>query len=228
MVFYDAVGPSANHPSSINQDKEYSMLRIILAITLLFGGSQVFAADGAGRLKAFLNGLHTLRADFVQSVTIPDGRRDLTSRGTFYLSRPARFRWNYDDPAGQMVVADGGRVWLYDAELLQVSHQDQADALRGTPALLLSDTAPIDKHFELIELGPRLGLEWLELIPRGEVSEITKVLVAFNGEKLERLEMIDSFGQVTRFAFSNLERNPTLDEDLFRFDPPSEADILGH
>ena len=42
-------------------------------------------------------------------------------------------------PEVELVVADGGRVWLYDADLLQVSHQAQADALRGTPALLLHE-----------------------------------------------------------------------------------------
>ncbi len=203
------------------------MLRILLIVGLLWAGSPAFAADAAARLNAFLLGLQTLQADFVQTVTVPNGQATLTSHGTFFLSRPARFRWNYTQPAGQQVVADGSRVWLYDAELLQVSHQAQDDALRGTPALLLSDTAPIDEHFELIELGQRVGLQWLELIPRGEASEITKVLVAFDGENLERLEMIDGFGQVTRFAFSNLQRNPELTEDLFRFDPPPEADILG-
>jgi len=204
------------------------MFRWLLIIGLLWTGNAASAPDGADRLESFLGGLHTLQADFVQTVVVPDGQQELTSRGTFYLSRPSRFRWSYSSPEGQLVVADGDRVWLYDADLLQVSHQDQDDALRGTPALLLSDTSPIDKHFETIELGPRIGLEWLELIPRGENSEITKVLVAFDGDTLERLEMIDSFGQVTRFFFTKLQRNPQLADELFRFNPPPEADILGH
>jgi outer membrane lipoprotein carrier protein len=203
------------------------MIRSIIAACLMWTCGLAYAAEGIDRLRAFLEGLQTLRADFVQTVTAAGGLQAQSSRGSFYLNRPARFRWAYTEPEGQLVVADGERVWLYDADLQQVSHQSQSDALRGTPALLLSDTGPIDKHFELIELGQRLGLQWLELIPRGEASEIIKVLVAFDGENLVRLEMIDSFGQVTRFAFDNLQRNPQLDDALFRFDPPPEADILG-
>lgn len=204
------------------------MPRILMLFGLFWAATLTQAADGGKRLEAFLDGLHTLQADFVQTVVTADGGAPLASRGTLYLSRPGRFRWSYLEPAGQLVVADGDRVWLYDADLLQVSHQAQEDALRGTPALLLSDTGPIERHFELVQLGERAGLEWLELIPRGENSEITKVLVAFDGQQLERLEMVDGLGQVTRFRFSHLQRNPTLADELFRFDPPPEADLLGH
>jgi len=183
--------------------------------------------DAANPLVRFLDGLQTFQADFVQTAISAGHSAVRTSQGTFYLSRPGRFRWNYSDPAGQEVVADGSRVWLYDPELVQVSHQAQKEALRGTPALLLSDTAPIERHFEVVDLGMRAGLDWIELIPRADNSEITKVEVAFDGQKLDRLEMIDNFGQITRFLFRHVQRNPKLPQGLFRFDPPPEVDILG-
>ncbi len=200
--------------------------RIIAAVLIAVAGSAAAAQDG-NRLSRFLEGLHTLRADFLQTMATPGHAEGLASRGTLYLSRPGRFRWDYSEPAGQFVVADGSRVWLYDAELAQVSHQSQDEALRGTPALLLSDDGPIDRHFEVVDLGERVGLDWVELIPRAEDSEIVKVLVGFHADQLDRLEMIDSFGQVSRFRFRNVVRNPQLDPALFRFDPPPDVDILG-
>jgi outer membrane lipoprotein carrier protein len=99
-------------------------------------------------LVRFLDGLKTLQADFVQTVlTRGPGDNPRISRGTFYLSRPDHFRWSYTQPAGQVVVADGSRVWLYDPELSQVSNESQEEALRGTPAQVLSETGPIDRHF---------------------------------------------------------------------------------
>jgi outer membrane lipoprotein carrier protein len=204
------------------------MIRLLLAFSLAWLSAPLGAQEGADRLEAFLDGLNTLRADFEQ-IVVTTGQGDArVSRGTFYLQRPGRFRWSYEEPEGQLVVADGERVWLYDMELAQVSHRNQADALRGTPALLLSDTAPVDRHFEVVDLGQRLDMDWVELIPRGEASEVTKVLVAFNGDSLQRLEMVDSFGQVTRFVFSNTQRNPALKPSLFRFTPPSGVDLLSH
>jgi outer membrane lipoprotein carrier protein len=149
------------------------------------------------------------------------------SSGTLYLSRPSRFRWAYDQPAGQLVVADGDRVWLYDPELEQVSHQSQAEALRGTPALLLSDTGPIEEQFEVSAEEPHQGLDWVLLQPRAENSEIVKILVGFAGDQLADLEMLDHFGQLTRFRFRHVQRNPDLDPALFRYRPPPGLDILG-
>lgn len=199
---------------------------ILLGFTLMLGAMQAQASEGTNRLSEFLDGLTTFKANFDQTVATAGGPL-AASRGTFYLNRPGRFRWSYTQPEGQQVIADGNRVWLYDPELEQVSHQSQKDALRGTPALLLSDTGPLEEHFELVGLGSRIGLDWVELIPRAENSEITKVLLAFEGQRLDRLEMIDSFGQVTRFRFHNIERNPDLDPMLFVFVPPAGVDVLG-
>ncbi len=198
----------------------------IPALCLLLWGTLASAADGPQRLTRFLEDLNTLQAEFQQTVVSAGHDQAISSKGTFYLKRPGRFRWTYNEPEGQLVIADGGRVWLYDAELEQVSHQSQKQALRGTPALLLSGSGPVESHFEVVGLGSRIGLEWVELLPRGENSEITKVLVAFRGDQLDRLEMIDSFGQITRFHFADIQRNPELDPALFRFEPPPGIDML--
>jgi outer membrane lipoprotein-sorting protein len=38
--------------------------------------------------------------------------------------------------------------------------------------------------------------------------------------------LADGFGQTTQLTFSNVERNPKLDADAFRFTPPKGADVL--
>jgi outer membrane lipoprotein carrier protein len=201
---------------------------LLLGVCLGLVSVSVPAGIAENPLVRFLDGLKTLQADFAQTVLTPGAGDNLRiSRGTFYLSRPNHFRWSYTQPAGQVVVADGSRVWLYDPDLSQVSNESQEEALRGTPAQVLSDTGPVDRHFEIVDLGERAGLAWIEMIPRSKQSEIVKVLVAFDGERLERLEMIDTFGQITRFRFSHVERNPVLSPTLFRFDPPPDVDILG-
>lgn len=202
------------------------MYRKTLLLAVLMLAADLVAASGIDRLHHFLDGLHSMRADFEQSVATNKDERARYSKGTLYLERPGRFRWDYLDPAGQFVIADGSRVWLYDAELAQVSHQAQADALRGTPALLLSDTSPVETHFQVADLGVKEGLERVELTPKGEGSEVSRVQIAFEGERLDSFEMIDSFGQVTRFRFSHIQRNPKLEASLFRFTPPPGIDIL--
>jgi outer membrane lipoprotein carrier protein len=123
-------------------------------------------------------------------------------------------------------VADGDRIWLHDIELEQVSHRSQK-ALAGTPAQVLSDQAPITEHFQVNDLGEVDGLNWVELLPKGKESQFASLRLALINNSLQRIEMIDNFGQTTRFVFDNLQRNPSLEASLFTFKPPPLIDMIG-
>lgn len=208
--------------------------RLLAPLALLFGallsplwvGAVPPPASGSKQLHAFLEGLRTLRAEFAQTTFTPDGGSKVEAEGTFFLQRPGKFRWVYRKPTPQVIVADGSRVWLHDQALEQVSHQSQERALRGTPALVLSDTGPIDKHFTIRDLDPDEGRQRVELVPRATESEVARIELAFVGDRLDRVEMVDAFGQLTRIRFSQVQRNPVLDSALFEFRPPPGIDIL--
>jgi outer membrane lipoprotein carrier protein len=67
----------------------------------------------------------------------------------------------------------------------------------------------------------------LELLPRDEDAQFSSVRLALADNQLVRMEMSDNFGQITRFFFMNMQRNPTLDEALFNFTPPPLIDLIG-
>ena len=200
------------------------MKPLSLLLCLLWAGA--LQAAPVDHLRHFLDGLHTLEAEFDQRVTTADHGQVVRSHGILYLARPGRFRWAYDQPAEQLILADGDRVWMYDPELEQVSHQAQKDALKGTPALLLSDDGPVDRHFRVLDAGHRQGLDWVRLIPKTQDAVVKDLLLGFDGDRLVRLDMRDEFGQRTAFVFHHIRRNPPLDPALFRFEPPPEVDIL--
>ena len=194
----------------------------------LFGFAPVLqAANAETQLETFLSGLHTLQAEFRQTIQRPDEDTIYASNGIFYLKRPGQLRWEYEDPNTQVIVADGKRIWLHDLELDQVSHRSQKDALDGTPAQLLSDTGPINAHFNVTEAGEADGLDWVELRPKEKEAQFVRVRLGLSENQLHRMEMYDSFGQVTRFIFYNLQRNPTLADALFVFVPPPTVDVIG-
>ncbi|RDH86327.1 MAG: outer membrane lipoprotein carrier protein LolA [endosymbiont of Escarpia spicata] len=201
--------------------------RFLLLLALLFTPIAVQADEGSKQLQLFLKNLTTLQADFQQTLTTPELEGTFITNGTLYLNRPGRFRWEYAPPNEQIIVADGNRVWLHDVELEQVSHRSQHEALKGTPALLLSDTSPVDRHFDIRELGEKEGLVWVELLPKQKDVQFNSLRLGLIEHELRRMDMSDSFGQVTRFVFSNITRNTELQEELFIFDPPSGLDLIG-
>jgi len=188
----------------------------------------VASAGGKDRLQAFLSGVESFQARFDQSVFDTSQGQTRRLEGVFYLQRPGKFRWDYTEPKGQIVLADGKTVWLVEEDLKQAYQKPQSDALRGTPALLLTEQLKLEDHFEIADLGPSQDLEWVELVPRDPESQFTRILLAFKDNELRRMELADKFAQVTRFGFSDIKRNPRLDSKLFVYTPPRGTQLFEH
>jgi outer membrane lipoprotein carrier protein len=203
-------------------------LLTVLALSVLSVLSLAPAgAAGPGEvLKDYLTGLNTLSSDFEQVTFNADHSAMAESSGVLSIKRPGKFRWEYKKPGEQIIIADGKRVYVYDVELEQVSHQDQAKALAGTPALLLADGGPIDREFRVKDLPSADGMTWVELTPKAEDTEVQEIRIGFEGKELRSLIMEDSFGQMTRLLFAGTKRNTDLPDDLFRLKPNKATDIL--
>jgi len=204
------------------------ILAACLALPFPSHAEETPTTSGGQRIDRFLEGLHTLKAHFRQRVSNPDGLQESQSAGVFYLKRPNRLRWDYQTPFRQEIVADGARVWVLDSEIEQVSVKFQSQALAGTPALLLVGNQPAEHYFDILDLGALSdGLQWLHLRPKNaEESQFATILVGFEGDQLRALETTDKFNQITRFDFSEVERNPGLDPKLFVFSPPPGYDLF--
>jgi outer membrane lipoprotein carrier protein len=203
-----------------------SRQRFWFVVLLLIGFVGAVSADGASRIDAYLSDLTTLKANFEQYTFNADHTQMLEARGTLYLQRPGRFRWEYTSPTKQVIIADGQRVYLHDLDLKQVSHQNQDEALRGTPALLLANHEPVERHFEARAIDSEDGRDWVELIPKDRDTDVVRIEIGFGGDTLDSLIMQDSFGQETRLNFTGAQRNVTLKPDLFKVDQREVDDFL--
>jgi outer membrane lipoprotein carrier protein len=185
------------------------------------------SGDGADSLRRFLDDATTLRAEFRQSLYGPESAEPQVSEGVLMIKRPGRFRWEYTEPEGQLVVCDGDRVWMYDQDLAQVTVRPIDDTLRGTPAMLLSGQATLDETFEVIGSRQEDGLVWIDLRPLSGSPEFDSLRIALADGALERMELKDALGQMTVIQLFDLERNIDLDDALFVFVPPDGADVIG-
>jgi len=152
-----------------------------------------------------------------------------TSSGRFEFQRPNRFRFDYQKPFVQTIVADGKTLWLYDADLNQVTQREQAQVLGQTPAALIAaapDLRALQAEFTLTAAPDRDGLQWVSAAPKARDGQLQQVLVGFDGERLAALEILDSFGQRSVMKFGRIEVNPALPASTFQFKPPVGADVL--
>jgi outer membrane lipoprotein carrier protein len=202
-------------------------MKKLFCLLLLFMPLPLLAGIGDARLKAFFNNVTSVRAHFVQQVLDPKDKALQQTSGTMLLSRPGRFRWDYTKPYQQLIVANGKKVWLYDVDLEQVTVKKFDAAMGATPALLLSSDANIEDNFTVRDLGIEKDIAWVELTPKNKESGFEKLVLGFAEDNLTHMELRDSFGQLTRLYFTNIERNPELDPAQFDFVPPQGVDVIG-
>ena len=195
-------------------------------VVALFGLVSIAAhADAVDTLRDFIRDVKTGRAQFTQTVTSPDGAKKKSSSGSFEFSRPNRFRFAYAKPFEQVIVADGQKVWIFDADLNQASSRKFSSALGATPAALLAGGS-LDKDFTLAALPARDGLEWAQATPKAKDGAFKSVQVGFRGKELAAVEIIDAFDQRSLLLFSQFAAGVSLPVDTFRFTPPAGADVI--
>ena len=200
-------------------------LRLGLALAAALAAPLATAADPVETLRSFVRDVKSGHAEFIQTVTSPDGVRKKSSSGSFDFARPNRFRFAYAKPFEQTIVGDGEKVWIHDADLNQVSSRKLGQALGATPAALLAGGA-LERDFDLAKLPPSDGLEWAEAKPKAKDGAFQSVRVGFKGSELAALEIIDSFGQKSLLRFNGFAANAPVNADAFRFKVPAGADVI--
>ncbi len=236
-------------------------------------GAQVGAAQGPGTMQApgtaaatvdaggagsaipldrFLDGLHSLRTRFTQTVTGAHGRVVSQATGELVVLRPGKFRWeshpagasgagqsdsgqsdsgqsasSAESGSGQLLIADGRNLWFYDADLQQVTVRPQSTALTATPAMLLSGGAHVLDAFEVSGAGKKDGLDWVQVVPKAADADFKDARLGFSGNELERMILEDKLGQTASLSFQDTERNAPVAPSEVSFTPPAGTDVIG-
>jgi outer membrane lipoprotein carrier protein len=203
------------------------MFSSLLSLCLLLVSAPLLAAPPAA-VARFADGLESLQGRFEQQAFDANGELRERSSGTVALAAPGRFRWDYEDPYPQTIVADGVRIWVYDPELEQVSVRAQAGEQQSSPLAALTDPLELERQFVVSDEGERGGLAWVRLIPRkAEEAQIVEARLGFDGQALREMRLLDSLQQRSVLRFSDWDRNGTLEASLFRFVPPEGVDVVG-
>ncbi len=199
---------------------------LFLALVVLAGAAHARARE---QLDTFTRGLKGLDGRFTQQVFDDNGRVRESSSGRVALSAPRLFRWEYEKPYPQLIVADGRTVWVYDPDLEQVSRRPQGSAEQDSPLAALIDPGRLDRDFLVEDGGQADGLQWLVLKPRQNADEAAfqTARLGLGEGGLARMEIVDALGQRTRISFSGWKRNPAFANDTFTYTPPAGVDVVG-
>jgi outer membrane lipoprotein carrier protein len=200
-----------------------TLISLTLALPLF---AQASAID---QFKSFATNIKSAKGDFTQQqVKMVEGAAKVskTSSGTFIFARPGKFIWTYQKPYEQVLQADGEQLYIIDKDLNQVTQKKLGNALGSSPAAILFGSSDLEKNFTLKEGTPKQGLEWLEATPKDKDSNFQTIGIGMKDGVPVALELHDSFGQISLLTLKNIEKNPTVKSDQFKFVLPAGADVF--
>ena len=204
--------------------------KLFLFLLLSLSVASVMASNAGparSELERFTNELSTFSADFTQIVTSQDGRIQDQSQGQVWLNTPDKLRWVYTGEFPEIIVADGANIWIYDESLDQVTVKPQSNDAADSPLMLLADVSQLEEQFNVTEVGDFEDMLLLELKSKDTESQFERILLGMDSTGIRMMAMEDAFGQRTEIKFANMSRNTEVDPELFSFEPPESADLVG-
>src|SRR5215471_1158900 len=176
-----------------------------------------------------------LKAPFRQSAHNKVMNQTIDARGTLYLKKPGRLRWEYQTPTPQEIVSDGVKLWIYTPELKQVNVSAAPAALAGPAGSFLQGLGQVREHFDVRFLNPAQptdaeGRVVLDLTPKKPQPLLTRLIVAVDPRTwLVRQAIVhDEVGNTVTVRFGDTVVNSGLSDGLFVFVPPPGVSVVEH
>ena len=186
-----------------------------------------WAEDAEQRLMTALKRMDNLSAEFKQMLLDEDKNIVQQSSGTLALQRPGKFAWIYTEPFEQRIIADGSELWVYDVELDQVTVKPMDESISNAPIMILMKESDVTQQFNVIEVGQRKFLFWIELEPQAKDIEYQRIFIGLEDGNVRAMELQDQFGQSTQIVFDNLRVGVVHNPATFKFVPPDGVDVYG-
>jgi outer membrane lipoprotein carrier protein len=179
--------------------------------------------------------LRTLRARFRQTIVVPLLERTRTGSGLWYQKGRGRFKMEFTDPHGDLIVADGTYVWLYypttnpgqvirstieasptGAQMFDLQGRIFDDAKTVYEAEHVLDEEVTGKPTHLVALTPREASPY----------RLVRVWVDTETFLVRKFEITEENETVRTVELSQLEPDVPITDRTFLFQLPSEVDVF--
>ena len=215
-------------------------MRAVVALTLalLVVATAVPAAaqsldDVVREIESVYSRMTDLRADFTQTAFNKSLNQTIPARGTVYLKKGGKLRWEYTEPTPQEIVSDGKKLWVYTPTLNQANVAD-APGGAGRPRRELPGRArpPADRVPGALPepraAEGRRGNWALDLTPKQPLPTLTRLILSVDPKSWEIRKAIvhDQFENTVTMRFTKMAVNSGLPEKTFTFVAPKGVVIV--
>ena len=171
-----------------------------------------------------------LTGEFTQTSFNKSLNQTIPARGSVYLKKGGKLRWEYLEPTKQEIVSDGKTLWVYTPTLNQVNVGPAPEALAGPAGSFLAGLGKLPEHFGVRFLNmaqPRdaEGNVVLDLTPRQTMPTLARLILSLEPKtwQVRRAVVYDQFENTVTMRFTKMTVNGGLKDSLFTFVPPKGA-----
>jgi outer membrane lipoprotein-sorting protein len=166
----------------------------------------------AAKVSAYLSSLQTLVGKFVQ--VGPDGSR---TKGDFYIQKPGKVRFEYDEPSPIDIIADGSSVAVRDRKL---ATQDIYPLSQTPLRYLLSDRIDLLKDTNVVSVTADDVFVSVTIEEKQALIGTSRLMLMVGAKdgQLKQWTVTDPQGYDTTVAIYNLDSSKKLDPSLFKID----------
>ncbi len=166
----------------------------------------------AARVSSYLSSLQTLVGNFVQ--VGPDGSK---TKGDFYIQKPGKVRFEYDDPSPIAIIADGSSLAVRDRML---ATQDIYPLSQTPLRFLLSDRIDLLKDTNVVNVTADDVFISVTIEEKQALIGTSRLMLMVGAKdgQLKQWTVTDPQGYDTTVAVYNLDSSRKVDPGLFKID----------
>ena len=205
-------------------------IKTILFVVFIVMSQMALANNSANiLLDQVRNGLQSMSANFKQYEVDVNNRTSDVLVGKMWLSAPNQFKWEYLEPAPQLIIANGKNVWIYDEDLEQVTIKPQNNS--QNPIYVLLNKELTEKNYIVEKFNvenSQDSIDWVSLTPKVAGEDIKQVWIGIVDNNIRVLKMKNQLDNIVVFEFDQVIENPEIPVDFFTFIPPEGIDIISN
>ncbi|WP_420617064.1 LolA family protein [Candidatus Palauibacter sp.] len=178
--------------------------------------------------------LDRLKAAFAQRIENPLLGRTREGRGTWYQAGRNRFRMDFDEPAGDIYVADGSCLWLYEPSLhdqVMVSPLEEGVEI-GTVDILGRLLSQARTAYDAVDegAGEIAGVETriVSLTPRELPARYVEIRlwIGVSDRYVRRFRIREENQTLRTVTLTPLEPQARIDPGVFEYAPPQGVPVF--
>jgi outer membrane lipoprotein carrier protein len=208
----------------------------VLALVLLVAAGPV-SAQSLDEVLREVEGVYgrmtDLRADFTQTAFNKSLNQTIPAKGTVYLKKGGKLRWEFTEPTPQEIVSDGKKLWVYTPTLNQANVAEAPDALAGPAGSFLAGLGRLRTEFQVRFLNPAQPKDadgnWvLDLTPKQPLPTLARLILALDAKswEIKRAVVHDQFENTVTMRFTKMAVNSGLPDRTFTFVAPKGVVIV--